>query len=503
MNAGRQKQSRNRMNLRQSILNSFNTYALQPAFCINNEYFTFSNLESRSFYYFNKIRETEKPVGIYCADHINTYAAILACMLSGKAYVPIHPSYPLNRIKNIKEQAGIEFLCITTHEIPQELRDTGFHFIYSLPENVETSGFNFNNIHHFPDLIAYILFTSGSTGVPKGVPITHGNIEAFVNSFDESGYEINDNDRVLQMFELTFDLSVMSYLLPLLKGACVFTVPSDEIKYMAVYKLLEEKNITVALMVPSIISSLKSYFEDIHLPQLKLNLFCGEALYADTVKAWKNCVPNARIENVYGPTEATIFISNYRITEDIAAYNGICSIGKAMPGNECIIVDENNQLAGVNEKGQLALGGPQLTPGYLNDRSQSSEAFFEMNGKRFYKTGDLAYYDESGNIFYCGRLDHQVKVRGGFRVELNEIEKNARDFTQKAVAAVSKELQQGFNYIYLFAEKYGKDEKSLEAHLKNNLPDYMLPERIIIVDELPLNNSGKTDRVFLKSLIDF
>ncbi len=203
--------------------------------------------------------------------------------------------------------------------------------------------------------IAYILFTSGSTGIPKGVPISYSNLQAFLEGLETMGVKLNTSDRCLQMFDLTFDLSVMSYLTPLLAGAAVYTVPEGEIKFMAVYRLLEEYEITCALMVPSVLTYLLPYLEDIDLPAMRFSLFCGEALYQDAAFAWQKSVPNARVWNVYGPTEATIFCT-YSAIRDNLAYNGIVSIGSPMQHVQCLVLDEQNHIAETHTKGELCSG---------------------------------------------------------------------------------------------------------------------------------------------------
>ena len=160
--------------------------------------------------------------------------------------------------------------------------------------------------------LAYILFTSGSTGKPKGVPISRGNLASFVSAFWNIGFKMNEEDRCLQCFDLTFDLSVMSYLIPLIVGASVYTIPYGVVKYVVIPEILEDFDVTVALMAPSTINYLKSYLYELELPKLRYSLFCGEALRDDVTYEWSKSVLNAEIYNVYGPTEDTIFCTYYK-----------------------------------------------------------------------------------------------------------------------------------------------------------------------------------------------
>ncbi|TAE01254.1 MAG: peptide synthase, partial [Bacteroidetes bacterium] len=355
---------------------------------------------------------------------------------------------------------------------------------------------------------AYVLFTSGSTGIPKGVPISYNNINSFMNAFYALGYKIDENDRFLQVFDLSFDLSVMSYLAPLQIGACAYTVASGKTKYLATYALLEEQELTFALMVPSVLNYLKPYFDDIRLEKLRYSLFCGEALYEDMVSQWANCVPNALIQNVYGPTEATIFCLTYDWKADHSpekAFNGIVSIGKPMKNMSAVVVNEKSELLAQGEKGELCLLGGQLTAGYWNNPEKNAQAFFitQINGVETvcYRTGDIAFVDKDGDFTFCGRVDHQVKVQGGYRVELSEIEHYARQFTNLNVAAVAKENAMGISQIYLFLEKYEGKMEELSNFMIEKLPSYMQPSKILNLDIFPLNVNGKIDRKVLKDSI--
>jgi amino acid adenylation domain-containing protein len=439
----------------------------------------------------------EQNIGIFAYDDLDTYAAVFGVWFAGKTMVPISPNNPPQRNQSILEQAGVR-LVLTARD------DEGFAGLGTMAgiQFVVTGTLESREGALAPprpaadDEIAYILFTSGSTGVPKGVPISHGALRAFLDAFMALGYELDASDRFLQMFELTFDLSLMSYCVPLTLGACVYPVPPQGIRYMEIYRLLEEHEISVALVVPSILAHLRPYFPEIRLPKMRYSLFCGEALYDDLVTEWSACVPNARVQNVYGPTEATIFCLAYECERGTPhkATNGIVSIGRPMRGVSVLLVNDDLRPVAAGDKGELCLRGAQLTPGYWKNPKKNQEAFFEHMGGVYYRTGDLCLEDEDGDLTFCGRIDHQVKIQG-FRVELSEIEHHARLLTGvRHLAAVVCPDAAGNPTIHLFLEGAEREIPALLAGLKTKLPPYMIPAHTASLDALPLNANGKIDR---------
>ena len=310
------------------------------------------------------------------------------------------------------------------------------------------------------------------------------------------------------MFDLTFDLSLMCYIAPLCIGACVYPIPLEGIKYTHIYNVMDDEQITFTLMVPSILSYLRPYFEEINFEKVKYSLFCGEALYEDISKEWQKCVPNALVQNVYGPTEATIFCLTYDLSREpdkIKSVNGIVCIGKPMMNMDAIVVNEHNNPLAKGKKGELCLTGNQLTSGYWKNPEKNKEAFFTLtidgSEKTFYRTGDLALQDEDGDFIFSGRIDNQVKIQG-FRVELSEIEHHARAFAkQNQVAAVAYTNKIGNQQIHLFVEDYSGNIEEMENYLKVKLPQYMVPSSISTMKLFPLNVNGKVDRKALKLLL--
>jgi D-alanine--poly(phosphoribitol) ligase subunit 1 len=349
------------------------------------------------------------------------------------------------------------------------------------------------------------LFTSGSTGTPKGVPIYHRNMEAFFRALlHRDDFDFRADDRFLQMFDLTFDLSIMSAFAPLLLGASSFIPASRGAGYLNVLRVLERERITVALMVPSVLAFLERYFDEIRLPHLRYALFCGEALPASLAAKWSACVPHGRVFNVYGPTEATIFCTSYEVPKEeasILSHQGVVSIGKAMDGTRLLVRNENGALAKSGELGELCLAGDQVTNRYWRNAEKTEAAFTQLSDgdtvTNVYRTGDLAF-ERDGYYLYCGRIDFQVKI-AGYRVELGEIEFHARQMPGVVDAAAVARKDAAGNYVlrlFLLSRDSVDDEAvtGYRAQLGRALPSYMVPHKIEILSTFPLNQNGKVDR---------
>jgi amino acid adenylation domain-containing protein len=478
------------------FVSNLNNNSEKNAFCIDEVFFTYGNLKEE----INKIRaELQKinnhnsPIGLITHDDLTTYASIWAIWFEGFSYVPLHPKQPLERnleiihlancnliLNSKKESFSTNIPTILTSELQSNQKDFE---IKDLPDS--------NN--------AYILFTSGSTGKPKGVPISRSNLAAFVESFMSVGFDLSQNDRFLQCFDLTFDVSVQCFVIPLITGASVYTIPHHAIKYSYVYGLLEDHQLTFATMAPSMVRFLQPYFDELDLPNLKYNILTAEASVTTLINEWVKCIPNAKIFNFYGPTEATIYCTfyNYKPNKFNPETNGILTIGKPMSGITAILIDENDEFISGNEKGELCVSGNQVTSGYLTDPEKNKTAFItkKIGDKEqiFYRTGDICFM-EGGQLMYVGRADHQVKIQG-YRVELSEIEFHAREALQgKNAIAVAFLNQSQSNEIALFIEDVKLDEQNIKNHLKLKLPSYMIPSKFIIHKEFPLNANGKIDR---------
>lgn len=474
-------------------------YGHRPAFCIQDTFYDYQQLAGKV----NAVRQrlatvTDRYIGLVVQNDLTTYASILAIWMEGKCYVPLHPLQPLARCMDIISQVGIhtildsspssrypDEMVILTHDLP----------VFS---SAMRPAVTFDAHRE-----AYILFTSGSTGRPKGVPITFGCVASFIEALGSLGIHLTSDDHCLQMFDLTFDLSVGSFLPPLLAGACVYTVGLGGIKWQEVFRLLDSYELTATLMVPSVIHYLRPYMDEIEAPRLRYSLFCGEALMADDVVQWRAVVPQARIWNVYGPTENTIYCTSYELEGEILQHNGIVSIGSAMQHTQILIVDDQHRPVAPGETGELCLAGSQLTPGYWKNPEKNREAFFMKDGTRWYLTGDLCRQNSDGQILYVGRKDSQVKIQG-YRIELSEIEGSARELYHNQVATVALSIGSHGDEQLVLAIEDGdaSQEKAITQYLKDYLPDYMIPNKVVFMKTFPQNANNKIDRRKIKALIE-
>lgn len=484
---------------------SINEYSGYNAFCINEKYYTYSDLGKYITGIQQLIEKKHVPeksvIGLITNNDIETYASVFAIWFSGHAFVPLNPQNPEKRNISIIEQVGMNYILSSNEQAQLSLSSNCNQLI---TEKIKANNQNIRLSEFSDDNLLYIIFTSGSAGIPKGVSINYQNLSSYCKSFFDYGFKLNSNDRCLQIFELSFDASIQSYLIPLFRGACIYTVPQKGIKYLNAFKIIQKRHITFIKVTPSVIGLLKPYLDSVTLPNLRYTIFAGEALYEDIAKVWSQSAVNCEIYNAYGPTEATINCMYYKCLNDIPVekiYNGIVAIGKPYRNLKAIALNEKNQICKNYETGELCIAGDQVTTGYWQNEALNNSAFVNLEiddlNYRFYKTGDLVFKDKDGDFLFTGRLDDQVQIQG-HRVELREIEVVARKIiNNKNAVAIVKLMSDHTKVIYLFLENYSDDVQFVMEKLREKLPEYMIPKKYISIDRLPINKNGKIDRLEL------
>ena len=360
-----------------------------------------------------------------------------------------------------------------------------------------------------PDDIAYVMFTSGSTGEPKGVPIRHRNVVDYL-SYVGNRYGFGPTDRFSQTFDLTFDLSVHDLFTCWSSAGTLCVLP--ESAAMAPAKFIRDKALTVWFSVPSVVGFLERLrlLKDGIFPTLRASLFCGEALPQSYVEAWCRAAPHSVIDNLYGPTETTIAITHYRWNNHISpkhCVNGIVPIGEVFQTQRaCLLSDQGSPVAD-DGIGELCLGGSQVGSGYLAAPDLTATKFIQipsLGSNSWYRTGDLARWDPECGYIFLGRIDQQVKILG-HRVELQEIEQVIRKISNCSDVVtlawpVKDGIASGIAVFLCGADEARKGE--LEAEAKRALPSYMVPRTFRFVHDFPLNPNGKIDRGSLRKMME-
>lgn len=433
-----------------------------------------------------EMKPIEDRYGIVVGDDLPTYASILAVLSLGAAYVPLNLKNPAARNTLIEQEAGLNVVLSSYPNGYASAHPERMRYLNDLPD-VTAEYKTLSAMIHEPS-IAYILFTSGSTGQPKGVPVSFDNLDFFFRFF-ESNYDFSSSDRFLQAYELSFDVSVFSFLMPLLCGASCYVVPSTGIRTIRILHWLKEHSITVLSMVPTVLQLGRSYFKELNFPSLRYSFFSGDALTYDLVRAWKTCLPNGEIHNFYGPTETTIVCSRYCLqTPDYSLdQTGIVPLGHVFPGLQQLILDEQGKESVV---GELCLSGPLVIRSYLN--TVQEDRFIWNNDQRYFRTGDRVEQREDGVLVFKGRTDHQVKIHG-YRIELNEVEWAIQKIMNKN-AVVFANGQEENRELIAWIEAEAIDPKMVQEMLSVWLPDYMIPRKILLKSNFPLNLNGKFDR---------
>ncbi|WP_370601383.1 non-ribosomal peptide synthase/polyketide synthase [Pseudomonas nitroreducens] len=428
-------------------------------------------------------------VGVAAERSVELVVALLGIVKAGGAYVPMDPDYPQDRLQHMLADSGVSLL-LTQQHLRDRLPPTQARTVCldSQWSEIATADEQNPAIAGSPQNLAYLIYTSGSTGKPKGAGNSH---RALVNRLHwmQKAYALDASDRVLQKTPFSFDVSVWEFFWPLMTGAAlVVAAPGAHRDPAALRQVIEAGQVTTLHFVPSMLQAFVASGELERSPSLRQVMCSGEALPYELQQQFRQR-SSAKLHNLYGPTEAAIDVSFWACDEDNARH--VVPIGRPIDNLRLVLLDERLEPVPQGVAGELYIGGVGLARGYHARPGLTSERFVADpfgSGERLYRTGDLARQREDGAIEYLGRLDHQVKIRG-LRIELGEIESHLQAHPQVSEAVVV--ARDGVLLAYVVAS--AKPE-ALRQALQGELPDYMVPSRIIALDAMPLSPNGKLDR---------
>lgn len=434
--------------------------------------------------------------------------SFLACTKAGHCYVPVDVHTPKDRVEMILQESGAvgvialsEWPINTTDVIDESL----FAQLISSNKKPNLKQVVLNDDNY------YTIFTSGTTGKPKGVQISYNNLVSYCE-WMLSDFKLKKEQRFLCQAPFSFDLSVMDLYPSLLTGGTLVPLAKSEVdNFSTLFAKLPEMDLNVWVSTPSLmeICLLNPDFNGEKLPSLENFQFCGEELPHVVAEKLLDRFPQAHIFNTYGPTEATVAVTSVEITREILESNDRLPLGKVKSDTKLVIMKDKKEPLLDGEIGEIVIVGPSVSKGYFNQLEKTKEAFFTYENESAYGTGDAGILKENF-LYYKGRLDFQIKWHG-YRMELGDIDHHLMSIDSVRNACVvpkynkNHKVQQLIAYVVL-EEPSTENSKALGNELKSRLletvMDYMVPQRFIIVNSLPLTSNGKVDRKFLISEVN-
>ena len=498
-------------------------YANRPCYSDNGRNVTYAEMAAtvgRLAAHFSRNARPRR-IGVLATRSYEAYVGMLAAGFAGAAYVPINQKWPEQRITALLGMLELDALVtdgngarLLTPAVLEAAPKTIIMPDEAQPISapVGRSLIRLRDIADAPlaaptqvaaDDLAYIIFTSGTTGMPKGVMISAGSLRNYLAE-SRPWTNLAPDDRVAETHDITFDLSVHNLFLCMEAGASLHVLSALEM--MAPGRFVLSREITVWMSVPTLVAMMRrnGALKAGVFPSLRLSIFCGEPLPVAAAQAWAAAAPNSVVENAYGPAEATVICMLQRLTTPplVTPDRGIIAIGKPYPSMAAAVLGADDRPVRAGEPGELALSGPQLALGYLNATEDQAKRFRQIDGCRWYMTGDLAMYDADGIFHHLGRTDNQVKVKGN-RIELEEVEAHLRRAAaSEVVAVVAWPVEDGSAQGLVGFCSSTLSAASITAAMFDTLPRYMVPGVINILDDLPVNASGKIDRRALVARLD-
>ncbi|MEL6562178.1 MAG: amino acid adenylation domain-containing protein, partial [Bacteroidota bacterium] len=480
-----------------------------------DESLSYQQLDERSNqlarYLMSKGVKSDDLVGICVNHNLDMLVGLLGILKSGGAYVPIDPAYPQSRIDYMLEDSGVKLVLSTNDHVTRITEKDQLDIILLDSEwsQIAKRSVGKPKKQYTLDNLAYVIYTSGSTGKPKGVLIEHRNVVHLFRN-DANLFDFSSDDVWTLFHSFCFDFSVWEIYGALLFGGKLVIVPNSVTKDAKAFSdLMLDEGVTVLNQTPGAFYTLQNEFMAIaEKTAIRYVIFGGEALNPGYLANWKDRYPDCKLINMYGITETTVHVTYKEITAaDIDST--VSTIGRAIPTLSCYILDEHLNLVPRGVVGELCIGGSGVARGYLNREALNNERFVsnpfsEDSNSRLYKSGDLGRLLPDGNIEYIGRKDTQVKVRG-YRIELGEIE-NALSLLPQVnqCCVLAKEDSTGNNRLIAYVVAENKPENDwkavLKASLGEGLPEYMVPQLWVQLDEMPLTSNGKLDKKALPEL---
>lgn len=449
-------------------------------------------------------------IGLYAERSLEMVIGIYGILKAGCAYLPLDPEYPQDRIASILNEAKAG-VVLSHHGLADEMAGRGIEVVDlcavgEIGRREDEGAPNPVVADLTSRHLAYVLFTSGSTGGPKGVMLEH---QAVVNRilWMQDEYRLEASDVVLQKTPFSFDVSVWEFVWPLIVGArLVVAAPNGHRDPGYLTALIRETGVTTLHFVPSMLQGMLSFGHWQDCKSVR-RVFCsGEALSPEQVKSFFASGTGSELHNLYGPTEAAIDVSYWQCPN--SAELAVVPIGKPIQNIQLHVVDDQQQLVPDGVAGELLIGGVGLARGYINQPALTREKFlddpfFDEPGNRVYRTGDLVRRLPGGDIEYLGRIDNQVKING-FRIELGEIENqlDRLDVVEKSVVIADREGGGARLVAYIVLRTAGTEVPvaQIKEHLSSCLPSFMVPQFYLALESMPLNANGKLERKRLPKL---